>query len=494
LSSQETKSIYFNERIVPAKNGLTLLAGETALHSRYDPVLEAEKYIVSLGLKPCRCFILIEPGLGYLAAALKKYFPSSRIITLHCSRFFHNENNMPYNFETGISWNPLSAEILEDFLERSLSDTDASQIKLIDWKPSINAYGKACLDLTARTVECIRQITAGRKTVRNFGRRWIKNVIRNLEVPYPAEVKPGSIPVVICAAGPSLEDSFSAIQEWKQSSTPPFLIAVSSAVPALLNQGIKPDIIIATDGGPWALIHLTESFRQYGDSFVSEANKPVLAAAVTAALPSQAMQSPVLFLSDGSVWQELLLQAAGFPSLRFPQRGTVSVSALDLAFFISSGNVYISGLDFSHRDLITHARPQTFRWLLEGNSNRREPLYSRYFEREEIIRRSGSYRIYETWFKTHLNLFPSRLYSLDSTNKSLGIPGKTPQLTKGEFPQFSVHPVKPGVNRKYVQTVLLDALSNPMFSEQISRELGELLLPECTPNPDAVKNALLELW
>jgi hypothetical protein len=242
------------EKLVPAKKNYSVQVGAAALHSRYDPALEAKKYIDSLYLQFHRYFVLIEPGLGYLAAALKKLYPLSKIITIHCSSFF--------NKDEGLSWNPGSSLSLEYFLEEILVDSDASEIQLIEWKPSVNAYGKSCLDIAKRTIECIRRISAGRNTVRNFGRRWIRNVIRNLELfVNPLELIPGSGPVIVCAAGPSLEASYEKILKWKQSPFPPFLIAVSSAAPALMYRGIRPDCIVATDGGPWALFHLFESYR-----------------------------------------------------------------------------------------------------------------------------------------------------------------------------------------------------------------------------------------
>jgi len=479
------------ERLVPAKNGCTVCAGEITLHSRYNPMQEAEKYIASLNLKNIyRYFILIEPGLGYLAAALEKQFPHTALIILHCSSFYDSEKLRPLlkegpllpegllQGEPAPSWNPSCKESLEIFLDKHISGADASGIRLIEWKPSVNAYGKICADLAARTVECIRRITAGKKTVEQFGRRWLRNALRNLELfGNPVEYKSGSQPVLVCAAGPGLEDSLGVIAEWRQSPSPPLLIAVSSAAPALLHRNILPDIIAATDGGPWALFHLYEYFRgakSLGTQKKSsdDLNKvPVIAAALTAALPSQAETQPILILSDGSLWQEMLLGICGIPFARFPQRGTVSATALDLAFSLSEGSVYLAGLDFSHRDLKTHARPYAFEKIPEYSSSRYKPVYSQTFERESAINKSGSLKIYAEWFKTHVHSFPQRLYTLSPSSMDL------PQADN-IFPNFitqrrqdAKHAKKEGI------AVLLDALSNPLTAKQIEQELGELLFP-----------------
>ncbi|MDR1307902.1 MAG: DUF115 domain-containing protein [Treponema sp.] len=487
------------ERLVPAKNGYTVYVGDTALHSRYNPRLEAEKYAASLELeKSCRYFILMEPGLDYLGSVLRRRFPRAAVITLHCSAFFADKKLRPLcggeaeDGSPGLSWNPLCGEGLESFLERTVA-ADARTIRLVEWRPSVHAYGKAYLDLAGRTVECIRRINAGSVTVRNFGRRWLKNALRNLPLfLYPVKVRRGTGAVVVCAAGPSLEESLDLIIRWRASSPPPPVIAVSSAVPALLHRGIAPDLVIATDGGGWALFHLYGSFRsdKNGAQFV-------LTAGLTAALPSQTERLRVLILSDGTLWQELLL--GSHPFLRLPQRGTVSASALDLALFLSTGNVYLAGLDLTHRDLRTHARPYTFETAMDRSSCRFKPFHSRAFEREGIIRSSGSQDIYAAWFRTYLDSFPKRIFTLGG-GRDLGIPPcpGVPAMaeTGGKPPVFLPVPAAGTEPRRGVP-VLLEALDNPRLGARLSKELGELLIPGVPPESGgfsgALRNELLDL-
>jgi hypothetical protein len=487
------------ERLVPAKNGYTVYAGDTALHSRYNPRLEAEKYAASLKLeKPYRYFILIEPGLDYLGSLLRRRFPRAAVITLHCSAFFADKKLRPLcgggEAEDPLSWDPLCGEGLETFLERTVT-ADARAIRLIEWRPSVNAYGKAYLELAGRTVECVRRISAGSVTVRNFGRRWLKNALRNLALfLHPVQVRRGTGAVVVCAAGPSLEEALDLIIRRKASSPSPLVIAVSSAVPALLHRGIAPDLVIATDGGGWALFHLYGSFRPDKSGGI----KPVLAAGFTAALPSQTESSPVLIIGDGTLWQELLLGAGKFPFLRLPQRGTVSASALDLALSVSTGNVYLAGLDLTHRDLRTHARPYAFETAMDRSSSRFKPLYSQAFERAGIIRHSGSQDIYATWFRTCLESFPKRIFTLGG-GRDLGIPlcpGISAMTeTGGKAPVFLPVPAAGASPRG--AAVLLEALNNPLMSARLSKELGELLIPD-TPVEnsgfsDTLRNKLLDL-
>jgi hypothetical protein len=251
-------------------------------------------------------------------------------------------------------------------------------------------------------------------------------------------------------------------------------MAVSSSVPCLVFAGIVPDIVITTDGGSWALFHLFECFRLFGP----ETSLPLFITALSAALPSQIVTFPVLFLSDGSFWQQYLLRSFGLPFLAFPQRGTVSASALDAAFFLTSGPVCISGIDFHHYDLLTHSRPYAFDRLREENAHRLNPVYSQAFQREEMIRSGGALSVYDSWFRKEIPRYPRRLYALSGEN-SLGIfpfPGAdgnaapSPCLKLYEESEAEASPLSSrGI------ACLQKGLRDPATGNQLAKELGELL-------------------
>jgi hypothetical protein len=353
------------------------------------------------------------------------------------------------------------------------------------------------VEILSRTVEVIRRRAAGKATIRGFGRRWLRNSLRNLGLlRRPAAPRRIARPVLVCAAGPGLEKELPVLAGLAASPDPPFFIAVSSSLPCLVSAGIVPDLVVATDGGSWALLHLYEAVRLCGGKFFpaprgknfpdadkTHATSVCFACALSAALPSQAGLYPALILADGSVWQRYLLGSFGLPFAAFPQRGTVSASALDLAFFLSSGPVYISGLDLCHADLVTHCRPYALDRLRDERADRLSPAYSEAFEREAAIRRSQALSIYASWFKNELTKYPTRLYALSEGNR-LGIPrgplvkgirssAAMPAETEFEEKAFPV----PENGRDGVQ-VLLKGLEDPLVGTQIGVELGELLFPD----------------
>lgn len=279
------------------------------------------------------------------------------------------------------SWSPESGIDLEEFLAQAIGDQSASVIRIIEWRPSLVCYGEPYLKLLSAAADFIKRSDANFRTVKGFGRRWFRNFLKNLRLLHRFPVyEKLKIPMVITGSGPGLEESIPLITEMKQRGDL-FVLAASSSVKALLCRGIIPDLVLSTDGGPWALLHLYECFRGGINT--------TFAAALSAALPSQCADVPLLAISDGSFWQSLILQRLNIPHIPLPQRGTVTASAIDLALHLGSGKVFISGMDLAVRDIRTHVRPYSFDRLLTEGASRLNPLYSQSFVRSAGIAGGG---------------------------------------------------------------------------------------------------------
>ncbi|MDR0315598.1 MAG: DUF115 domain-containing protein [Treponema sp.] len=462
------------------------------LHSRYNPQAEAERYIDALNLSgSIEYFILIEPGMGYLIPALQSRCKGSAIIALHAdSRFREQSCSMEQAVEgAGIpTWYPDSGVSVQDFLEKEIPDVGAASVRMIEWRPSLAVYGETYLKLIHEAAEFIKRADASYRTTAAFGTRWIKNFFRNLRLIRSALLfKPMDCPLVITGSGPGLEDAAAHISALQDCG---FILAASSSLAALAARNIEPDMAISTDGGAWALLHLHSCFRQpviaHNKDKISgrlPGGLPSLAISLSAALPSQCADIPFLALNDGSLWQSLILNALGIPSLALPQRGTVSASALDLALALSRGSIYLAGMDLSVRDIRSHARPYGFDHLLYGTASRLQPLYSQCFTRSNALRQGGSYAIYAAWFKKQLAAWPGRIFALNGNH--------------AVFDKFITHNVQPGHSRKKWEDhfsavtistdaegrcqqgaqTLIAALDEPQYSSILRKELSPLLFP-----------------
>jgi hypothetical protein len=463
------------------------------LHSRYNPRGEAERYVNSLILKGgISFFILLEPGLGYLIPPLRKKNPDARIIALHCSKPDSSEEgeNSPDAF-----WYPESGMGLQDFLETEIPDTKAGAVRIIEWRPSLAMFGEKYLRLMEETVEFIKRTDANARTAGEFGRRWFRNFFRNLDLlGYILSPSPLSFPMVIAGAGPGLEDTIPLLKEERRKG-PLLILAASSAAPALEARGLVPDLVISTDGGNWARLHLYECWRR----IFSGKNSGLctgLAAALTAALPSQCARIPMLPINDGSLWQRIVLKGLEIPSLSLPQRGTVSAAALDLAFYLTRGKIYIAGVDLALKDIRSHARPYSFDAIWEKNERRLNPVYSQSFTRAAGIRAGGSHGIYASWFSRQLEAWPRRLFSLGKNNpvfEAVGVPGfgtgfpeKIPEQNQKPLGTLLLKKTKDPSREAAV--LIQTALHDERYSGKIAEELKALLFP----GPEPVSTGDLE--
>jgi hypothetical protein len=477
---KEYKIIYnMLERLAPTGSGFpTVYVGDQALHSRYNPRLEAEKYVNSLAFRgEPLFFILIEPGLEYTVQVLRRRFPEASILSLHVSDFFPAPGMTE---EADAAWSPGTGIPLQQFLEDHLPDIDAARIRVIEWRPAQAIYGGGYLRLFAETAEFVKRVDANKKTVRNFGRRWFRNVIKNLAlIRKGLRIVPLSCPIVITGAGPSLEEALPLILHRARHGGL-FVLAASSSVPALFAGGVVPDLVLSTDGGPWALLHLYESLRQ--------GSVGAFAASLCAALPSQMAAVHWLPLSDASLWQNLLLKAAGCPALSLPQRGTVTATALDLAFAVSGGPVYIAGMDLARRDLATHARPYAFDRFTEQGASRLSPAYSQAFASAALQDASGSSLIYAAWFRRQAESWRGRLFSLGNNNPVFASGQTADFLAEHEeerqdplFFEFTPSPEQTGAFSP--AEILLQGLEQAGTKDTLAEELGPLLFPDMPLQP-----------
>jgi hypothetical protein len=458
-------------------NGFLLRAAQ--LHSRYNPQAEAERYIDALNIDGgVKYFILIEPGFAYLVPALRRRHENSKIIVLHADSAFRETGDIP-----GIPvWYPDSGLTVQRFLEREIPDVGAALVRIVEWRPSLRIYGKSCLNLVSETAEFIKRADASHRTTAAFGKRWVRNFFKNIGRIHTALLfSPADTPVIITGSGPGLEQALPLIFEMKEQS---FILAASSSLPALAQGGIRPDMVISTDGGSWALLHLFFCFRMPPD-VSHNVNKLMLAAALSAALPSQCASLPLLALNDGSLWQRIVLNALKIPSVAVPQRGTVTASALDLALLFSSGGIYLAGMDLSVRDIRTHARPYGFDHLFYGSASRRRPLYSQCFARSARISAGGSHDVYAAWFRQQRSSWPNRIFSLGNNNAVFEDTGKPalPQRVPAPVPRENfqaafVSGAAGGERCRQGAAALVAALGDSRYAKTLGEELSPLLFPD----------------
>jgi len=363
-------------------------------------------------------------------------------------------------------------EAVQRFLEKEIPEIDASLIRIIEWRPSLNFYKEAYVRLLSHVVEFIKRMDAGKRTVTAFGKRWVRNFFKNLKfLDQILLYRTTEIPVIVTGSGPGLETAMPVIRKMQDSC---LILAASSSIMALAHGGVCADMVIATDGGPWALRHIYPCYRNAVEP------PDALAANLCAALPSQCKNTPFLVLNDGSLWQNVVLHELAVPSVVIPQRGTVTASAVELAMLLSGGNIYLAGMDLSVKDIRTHARPYSFDNLLFDRASRFTPVYSESFIRSGLIKGGGSMDIYAAWFKNQLAMWPKRIFSLGGSHEVFenAIPsGRTVEKNKREYFKTICVKEDPALFCEKGASALIRAIREGEFAEKLKTELVPLLFP-----------------
>jgi len=381
-------------------------------------------------------------------------------------------------------------EAVQRFLEKEIPEIDASLIRIIEWRPSLNFYKESYVRLLSHVVEFIKRMDAGKRTVTAFGRRWVRNFFKNLNLLNQILLyRTAEIPVIVTGSGPGLETAMPVIRKMQDSC---LILAASSSMMALTHGGVCADMVIATDGGSWALRHIYPCCR-------NAAIKPpdALAANLCAALPSQCKNTPFLVLNDGSFWQNVVLHELAVPSVVIPQRGTVTACAVELAMLLSGGNIYLAGMDLSVKDIRTHARPYSFDSLFFGRASRFTPVYSESFIRSGLMKGGGSMDIYAAWFKNQLALWPKRIFSLGGSHEVFEnaiLSGRTAEKNKRKY--FKTIHVKedPALFCERGASALIMAIKEGEFAEKLKTELVPLLFPgEKEAAQDRLETAIKEV-
>jgi len=186
-----------------------------------------------------------------------------------------------------------------------------------------------------------------------LGDRWAKNIFDNIAAlpaiaPEPLPCFPAA--VVVCGAGPSVEDALPLIC---RSRSRLGVVACDTALGTLLSSGIEPDLVVCLEGQAHNLadftclgsgrIPLVADLSSHPTAFRAVRGRKYLTLV-------RITRSP--FLSRVAA----ALSEAALPFLPAPPLGSVGVHATHIARRLARGPVLATGLDFSFEPGKTHAR------------------------------------------------------------------------------------------------------------------------------------------
>jgi hypothetical protein len=371
-----------------AASGASARSEGARLHSGRDPGAEARRFLEDAGGERPSSILLLGPCRSYLVEAARARFPGVPVVSIQYDAFFKGIEVA----EADRSWYPDSRLDPESFLLSVLGPEDVEGLCVLEWPPARRAFPDAARACSEGVRRALLSLNGAANALAAFGRAFLLNPVRNL-ISSPSRLalaERGSCPVVIAASGPSLEDAMPLLRSKRGGF---YLAALSSALPALSNAGIIPDLGFTADSGFWAMAHLRpEWFPALPLAMGLDARVP----------PSRLSSSSVLFLESERPYERALvgdtIQRSGVPA---PTSATVAAAALEACLRLSSGPIILAGLDLSSKDLLSHARPNAFDPGLFAATARLRPFATIAMDRESASRRSADGRRISPQFETY---------------------------------------------------------------------------------------------
>lgn len=432
------------ERFTARSGEPSLRIDGIALHSPYDPVREAERFVEgSLRGENPSTIVLLGEGLGYATRALAARMPSARLI-----RVFYSEQI--YGFcepDRAPTWHPGSPRSVADFLRAHIGELDMEGLRAIEWQPSASLFPSFSRSANEGLRQVLQELNGSLVTTLAAGKLWIRNSIANfLCVDRSLAGRPcgPARAVIVAASGKSLERALPLLVRARSRIE---LWALPSSALFLKESGVRPDLLVMTDPGHWSMVHLHFSTPPCPIAMPLSAARGIWRLGTAAGAP--------LLLSQPSFFEEQLLDAARVAAPRIAPHGTVAATAIDLALSCTRGPVIAAGLDMCAEDVATHCRPNAFDELLWLREARVRPHLSQTLHRiagqqvaregsgESSVRILRSLRTYAGWFSERSPLDKGRLFRL--LPSPVALPRLAPLDEKGFLALAAVHAgAKPG--------------------------------------------------
>ena len=367
------------------------------VHSRRDPRSEARRFLHSQKRGEFHPTVLVVgAGLGYLIEEAHRAFPGCRVIALYLSATCRANSGA----RAEESWDPSCPTDAGAFLLNVLEEDALPGLLSLFWRPALSAFPDTAHEVETRVRQALNRVQASLATTGYFGPRWFRNALANyLNTDVWCRLNRTNLPVVVAAPGPTLSLVIPALREARERFV---LIAAASALLPLERAGVKPDLVVHQDAGFYSGEHLRhraaaphgESESGRGASGRGAVDGDSAGAGIVMVQPLSARPVPgvaasVAWMSYDHPADALLREHEDSPFLALGQLGTVTATATRLALNLTTGTVYLAGVDMAARDLRSHARGHSFEAYHLHRTDRLHPILTTYLG-GTIARESGN--------------------------------------------------------------------------------------------------------
>lgn len=437
--------------LVETSQGFSVKYNERFLYSKYNPEKNILQIVENISILPGTLILCFSPLLGYGINNLIQKLPNDCIL-LGCEvdeELFSITKEFCSKLEetsTGKFYLLSPSEVkklpilLETEAKNYLQKRNIKRIIKIDFSAGTTLHPEFYSNLEITLQSIINQFWKNRITLVNFGRRYSRNLIKNLSslknsVPLSSLFKTVSKNILVLGTGESLEKT---IEQIKNNCDLYFIIAVDASLPILKKYKIKADIVVCEE----SQIAIAKAF--IGCKNYAEYSVAGLTSCHNTVCTSAKNNSWFIPIYENTNFLKRLQNLELVPFI--PPLGSVGLTATYLALNLRKNEnikVFVSGLDFSFSAGKTHANGAPANIALQSYSNRLFPAAnynatynigtSKFLDKSAQpkytnVALNGYANIFNDFFANEINLFDAT-----SSGIKLNIPYLLPQATNNQI-------------------------------------------------------------
>lgn len=387
--------------------------GEILLHSKYNPKIEAGRWVTQWEIEKNspKQILVIGLGAGYHIEELARKFPHLKInvweFNPQYASWLANSGSINYlqeSFNIKIYVSDNIHEIKNNFLP--LLDSPDNMVLL--HSPSLELIPKKLTFLK----ELLKTYIIHLRTMRRHGEELDKNFKLNLSLKDNgiSEWKDNLLNkgAILISAGPSLTKQLPYLKEIYQNENI-FLACVGTALKPLLNSGIKPNIVMISDPQDNIMAQFIDNFNiDIPMFYLATANHSTI----------KRYRGPRFI-----VWQKGFTKSMEQAQLtREPlikTGGSVATCLLDLLVWMGCSKIALVGQDLAFTDGYSHAKgTHDFRKVNSEGLIKIQDYYQK-----EIIKTSNNLFIYLKWFEMYSMSLTKKIELWNCTEGGAFIPG-----------------------------------------------------------------------
>jgi hypothetical protein len=368
------------------------------LHSAYDPVKEAAKFIANYNLSIGSTVVVYGVGLGYhIREILVSIGPAGKLILFQLGTDIFQRITAITEL-TDVLHDPRVTTIIRDDIGKLAGELALYLGELINFQGQLIIH-RPSLELLPVTAVEIKQALEEWETVRSTQQRFSPLLIENLklnmdycqELPR-VEALFGSfkaIPVVLVAGGPSVDIDLENLHLFRER-TQGLIISVGTSLKALSARGIIPHLAIITDP------QLIVQEQVQGLTL----NTPLIILPTIHPVVIETYPGPKILACQQGM--DGMNKLCSDKSILVKTGGSVATTLLDIAIRMGANPLIFAGLDLAYPGGKAHASNTMYQHI-EGNlSMTNKYLHPVRNNRGEEVGTTRIFNIYRKWIEERI--------------------------------------------------------------------------------------------